>query len=146
MATGNLLNYSSQKAQRVDRFHSYWLPEGCRHQRAVRHDAARPTLITSAMLVASGRRSVRCVRSPLSVGVWTQPFVHEKRGSGAVSVCLRGAASLARLDRQNCAPVGLRLCRYRSTSATFCSSLLQSVIFRHDSLCWIESVSVWPLH
>ncbi|XP_058650857.1 UDP-GalNAc:beta-1,3-N-acetylgalactosaminyltransferase 2 isoform X2 [Onychostoma macrolepis] len=63
------------------------------------------------MRVASSRRSVRCVRSPLSVGVWTQPFVHEKRGSGAVSVCLRGAASLARLDRQNCAPVGLRLCR-----------------------------------
>ncbi|XP_043112167.1 UDP-GalNAc:beta-1,3-N-acetylgalactosaminyltransferase 2 isoform X2 [Puntigrus tetrazona] len=63
------------------------------------------------MRVAASRRSGRCVRSPLSVGVRTQPFVHEKRGGGAVSVCLRGAASLARLDRQNRAPAGLRLCR-----------------------------------
>lgn len=92
--------------------HSYWVPKCCRHQRAVRRDAVRRTLVISAMCVASSpRRSVRCVRSPLSVGVWTQPSVHEKRGSGAVCVCARGAASLARLDRQNCAAAGLRLRR-----------------------------------
>lgn len=132
----SLKNYISQKAQRVNRC----TPIGCLTLVviSVQLDMTR-TRRHSSQLRDAGRAAGQfgSVRSPLSVGVWIQPSVHEKRSSGAVSVCYRGAASLVRLDGQNCAPVGFRLRRYRSTfTATltfyYC---IPSVICRHDSLC-----------
>lgn len=132
----HLKNYISHKAPRVNRC----TPIGCLTLVviSVQLDMTR-TRRHSSQLRDAGRAAGQfgSVRSLLSVGVWIQPSVHEKRSSGAVPVCYRGAASLVRLDGQNCAPVGFRLRRYCSTftaTLTYYYSI-PSVIFRHDSLC-----------